>query len=510
MMKTILYTLTLALTAMTTAAQEVENNWHFEVNGDGTATVINYEHDTKVWINGMETIGTTTYDCYSGDAVIPSVTPEGLTVTGIGKECFRDCDRLTSLTIPGTVKTIGDAAIWGCDNLKEIVIPSSVEVMGSNAVVWCDSVEKLIIEDSPNTLEIPSGYEMFRTLKSLQYIYQGRNIVSNDNTWKQVFRSMNGPVETVEQGPQVTQIEAGEFESNKSLKTVKLSPNMTVIPTNAFYGCEALEDVDACAIASIGENAFNYCYALKATPDLSHCKEILQWAFAHCKAIERVVISSSVDTLGYGAFYDNDALTELIIEDYDRPLKVGSSGMFRDANSHLKKAYFGRNAESANYLQYGIIEDNPSVEEITFAGSCSYLRGSEFAGCKSLKTVRLGANMKEISAHAFGWSSQPLEQLTKLICEAVEPPVCKDYALDAIDKEKCVLYVPTESIELYRDANEWKKFFETQTSVNGIQPDATTIAASFTLGGQRATGVQHGLIIQRTSNGTTRKVIINN
>ena len=67
-MKTILYTLTLALTAMTTAAQEVENNWHFEVNGDGTATVINYEHDTKVWINGMETIGTTTYDCYSGDA----------------------------------------------------------------------------------------------------------------------------------------------------------------------------------------------------------------------------------------------------------------------------------------------------------------------------------------------------------------------------------------------------------------------------------------------------------
>ena len=444
------------LTAMTAWADD--NNWHFAINADGTATVICYEHPGKVWINGMEIETLVTDNCYRGDAEIPSVTPEGITVTGIGSNCFYNCSALTSVKIPNTIKRIGDTAFRYCHKLKEITIPSSVEEMGDNAICSCDSIERLIIEDSPNTLELPSGYTMFRSLYSLRYIYQGRNMVSLD-TWKQVFRSLGGPVEVIEQGPMVTQMIEGEFENNDSLKTIRLSPNVTVIPKGAFDSCESLETVEAGAVTSIGENAFSYCYALKATPDLSHCKEILGGAFSRCKSIERVVIPASVDTLGYSAFSDNEALTELVIEDCDRPLKVGSSGMFRDSDSHIKKAYFGRNAESTEYLQYGIIENNPSVEEITFAGSCSYLRSSEFAGCYALKTVRLGKNMKDIPRNAFGWSSEPLEQLTTLICEAVTPPECVDGALQAINKEKCTLHVPVGCLDAYREANEWKDFF---------------------------------------------------
>ena len=459
------------LTAMTAWADN--NDWHFSINADGTATVICYEHPGKVWINGMEVETLVTDNCYRGDAEIPSVTPEGQTVTGIGNDCFYNCTTLTSVKIPNTIKRIGNTAFEYCKKLKEITIPSSVEEMGSNAICNCDSIERLIIEDSPNTIELPSGYDMFRTLRGLRYIYQGRNMVSLD-TWKQVFRSMNGPVELIEQGPMVTQIAEGEFEDNDSLKTVRLSPNVTVIPKDAFDSCESLETVEAGAVTSIGENAFCYCYALKATPDLSHCKEILGGAFARCKSIERVVIPASVDTLGYGAFWLNESLTELVIEDCDRPLKVGSSGMFRDSDSHIKKAYFGRNAESTSYLQYAIIEDNPSVEEITFAGSCSYLRSSEFAGCYSLKTVRLGKNMKDIQHHAFGWSSEPLEQLTTLICEAVTPPECKDGALQAIDKQKCTLHVPNGTIDAYKEANEWKEFYNIIDDVDIYQYDIGT------------------------------------
>ncbi len=499
----------LALAAMTAVAQDLnQNEWHFTTNADGTATVTNYEHPTKVWINGMETWGTTTSDCYTGDLEIPSVTPEGLTVTGIGKECFRDCKSLSSIKIPNTIKTIGDAAFQSCHLLKEITIPGSVERMERCAIWNCDGMETVTIEDSPVTLVMASGYEMFRTLPALKYIYQGRNMVSEDNSWKYVFRMMSGPVETIEQGVQVTQIAAGEFEDNKSLKIVRLSPNLTVIPRYAFNGCEALEEVEANAVTSIGESAFNYCYALRATPDLSHCKEILQSAFANCKSIERLVIPASVDTLGYGVFSNTEALTEVVIEDADRPLKVGSSGMFRSANS-IKKAYFGRNAESTEYLQYAIIENNPSVEEITFAGSCSYLRGSEFAGCTSLKSVRLGRNMKNIASRAFGWSSGQLENLTTLICEATTPPECEDGAFDAIDKEKCTLYVPAESIGLYKEANEWKKFFSIESGISATQADTNRVTTTYTLGGQRTTAAKRGLVIQRMSDGTTRKVLVN-
>ena len=44
------------------------------------------------------------------------------TVTGIASEAFKGNKRLTSITIPGSIKSIEDAAFSGCENLKEISI----------------------------------------------------------------------------------------------------------------------------------------------------------------------------------------------------------------------------------------------------------------------------------------------------------------------------------------------------------------------------------------------------
>ena len=70
---------------------------------------------------------------YSGAIVIPeSVTYEGTnySVTSIGGYAFRNCNGLTSITIPNSVTSIGNNAFEMCSSLTSITIPNSITSIG--------------------------------------------------------------------------------------------------------------------------------------------------------------------------------------------------------------------------------------------------------------------------------------------------------------------------------------------------------------------------------------------
>ncbi len=45
---------------------------------------------------------------------------DGLTVTAIGSKVFYNCSKLTTITIPNSIKSIGSSAFSGCNNLKDV------------------------------------------------------------------------------------------------------------------------------------------------------------------------------------------------------------------------------------------------------------------------------------------------------------------------------------------------------------------------------------------------------
>ena len=57
----------------------------------------------------------------------------------IGEDAFRDCKRLTSVTIPGSVKYLLDRSFNSCKNL-EITIPDTVLSIGESALVGVKKV----------------------------------------------------------------------------------------------------------------------------------------------------------------------------------------------------------------------------------------------------------------------------------------------------------------------------------------------------------------------------------
>lgn len=62
---------------------------------------------------------------FSGCSSLTSITiPEG--VTSIGNWTFEDCQSLTSITIPEGVTSIGERAFYGCESLINHTIPANI------------------------------------------------------------------------------------------------------------------------------------------------------------------------------------------------------------------------------------------------------------------------------------------------------------------------------------------------------------------------------------------------
>ena len=63
----------------------------------------------------------------------------------VGKEWFKDCDKLSNILLPSTVKRIGASAFQYCSSLQEIEIPAGVEEIESMAFAGCNKLNRIVV-----------------------------------------------------------------------------------------------------------------------------------------------------------------------------------------------------------------------------------------------------------------------------------------------------------------------------------------------------------------------------
>ena len=167
--------------------------------------------------------------------ILPSVSykDEDYTVTSIGESAFRECNNLTSITIPDSVKSIETKAFYVCEALETIKLPDSIISIGINAFTNCGALKTIKLPDSLTSI----GNYAFR--------------------WS--------GLESIIIPASVTSIGSEAFLGSSALTSVEFAEGsaITTIPIGLFSGCGKLEPIEIPeGVKSIGESAFYHCYSM--------------------------------------------------------------------------------------------------------------------------------------------------------------------------------------------------------------------------------------------------------
>ena len=87
-----------------------------------------------------------------------------------------------------------------------------------------------------------------------------------------------------------------------------------------------------------------------------------------------------------------------------------------------------------------------------------------FYDCSALTSVTIPNSVTTIGECTFS----DCINITQISSEAVVPPTCGINALNDINKSKCKLIVPKNSLDAYKQADQWKDFLSIEDSTTGI------------------------------------------
>lgn len=199
--------------------------------------------------------------------------------TKIDDSMFRKCSSLASIELPDTVTEIGKYAFADCTSLKDFIIPDGIKSIGE-AAFYNSGITSLVVPESVETID------------KLAFSHMA-NLVSA----------------TIPAGYGIT------FSGCTSLKTAKITGNLTAIDDWMFNNCGQLSDFDIPdSVTRIGYSAFSGT-ALKEAVIPAGVTEIDDWAFGECQNLEKAVLPDGLKSIGEAAFYECPELTDSNIPD---------------------------------------------------------------------------------------------------------------------------------------------------------------------------------------------------
>ena len=484
-MKKIYYCLFCGLLCLTTFITYAQHGTTSEISWDikdGTLTVSgvgampDFPSDKRPW------------DAHR-DSIFAVVIEYG--VTSIGDWAFSNNNKLTSITIPYSVTSIGDCAFIHCSSLASVTIPESVNSIGYMAFMGCN-IKTINIPCSVisigNSAFYSVSYSSNTVLTSIQVddnnsAYSSENGVLFDKAKTLLIQYPPGKTDKHYTIPNsVISILGGAFAGCSGLTSITIPNSVTTIGDMTFFACKELVSVSiGNSVTTIGGNAFSYCNSLVSITIPNSVTSIENYAFFHCSNLTSINIGNSVLSIGYRAFDGCSSLVSIIIPNsvttigdmafmgchsltsVTIPNSVTYLGgwAFRECQGlesiHVDEdniTYSSENGVLFNkaktiLLQYPMAR--PDTNYI-IPNSVEYIDWGAFYSC-NITSLTIPSSVIDFGNGVFHGCSS----LKEIINHAPRPRFSADQ-FNSVDKSQCILRVPAEAIEIYRNAETWRDF----------------------------------------------------
>ena len=338
-------------------------------------------------------------------------------------------------------------------------------------------------------------------------------------------------------GEGVTTIGNRAFQDNAELTSVTIPNSVTSIGDCAFRCCEGLTSVDIPSfVTSIGSSSFYLCEALSSVTIPSTVTNIGGMAFYDCWGLRKIEsLAETPPTCGDAAFggVSKDvcvlSVPKKSVEAYKTanewkdliniealPAKVVASGICGesvtwtlDSDGVLTISGTGAMTDY-EYSPW----DGMDVKKIVIGDGITTIGEYAFIGCTGLTSVEIPNSVTSIGKAAIGnctgltsiiipssvtnigYSAfNGCTGLEKIVSLAQTPPACEAYVFYNVDINKCVLSVPEASIEKYKEADQWKDFYNGITGIDGVTEESN-VGVSASNGVITVTGAAANTVVE--------------
>jgi len=309
--------------------------------------------------NSVTVIG---YSGNSSTVFVPS-SIEGMKVTEISDNAFKNNTTITEVIIEDGVTSIGYNAFSGCSSLEKVTIPESVKDIYSAAFYNCTSLE---------SITLPKGLRKLKT-----------GLFANCTSLKNV--DLPGSLLV---------IGYGAFD-NSGIENIEIPETTIRICESAFEDCENLPLVSlGSGLKSIGERAFSGCSSLTSIIIPDSVTSIGNWAFSGCSSLTSIIIPDSVTTMGDISFSNCEKLESIIF-----PENMICTGIidFHGCSS-LRSIVIPNGVTS---IGDGAFSGCSGLTSITIPNSVTVMGDYAFEDCTSLKRIKLPNSITHIGNYVF-------------------------------------------------------------------------------------------------------------